>query len=175
MTRLSNLSVTDMHCACQSWFQLRWDQIYFLNKTLHVNRVKRSTSSLHPLQNDVIHAFHVIQIANREGPDVFLSHRGEQLSICTVRKIIARAGVKAELPFSIHPHMLRHACGFYLDNKVFLHPRNTELQGSQEYPAHCQIHRTHSQALSGFLDRPMFAYDFTSPQLLRLLYRRRST
>jgi integrase len=28
------------------------------------------------------------------------------------RKQLARIGMAAEFPFPVHPHMLRHACGF---------------------------------------------------------------
>ena len=31
-------------------------------------------------------------------------------------KLIARLGERAKMPFSIHPHMLRHACGYALAN-----------------------------------------------------------
>jgi type 1 fimbriae regulatory protein FimE len=30
--------------------------------------------------------------------------------------MIARSGKAAGLPFSVHPHMLRHACGYKLAN-----------------------------------------------------------
>jgi site-specific recombinase XerD len=30
--------------------------------------------------------------------------------------LIARLGKTAEMPFAVHPHMLRHACGFKLAN-----------------------------------------------------------
>jgi len=30
--------------------------------------------------------------------------------------LIARLGDRADMPFPIHPHMLRHACGFALAN-----------------------------------------------------------
>jgi type 1 fimbriae regulatory protein FimB/type 1 fimbriae regulatory protein FimE len=33
-----------------------------------------------------------------------------------VRKLVARAGEAARLAFPVHPHMLRHACGFKLAN-----------------------------------------------------------
>jgi type 1 fimbriae regulatory protein FimE len=34
-----------------------------------------------------------------------------------VRKLIARTGAEAKLPFPVHTHMLRHACGFKLANE----------------------------------------------------------
>ena len=33
-----------------------------------------------------------------------------------VRKLITRTGEEAGLEFPVHPHMLRHACGFKLAN-----------------------------------------------------------
>jgi site-specific recombinase XerD len=33
-----------------------------------------------------------------------------------VRKIVARAGAAAGLPFPVHPHMLRHGTGYKLAN-----------------------------------------------------------
>src|SRR5262249_3420310 len=33
--------------------------------------------------------------------------------------LIQRVGEAAKMPFSIHPHMLRHACGFKLANETF--------------------------------------------------------
>ena len=36
------------------------------------------------------------------------------MSAAGFRKQLAVIGVAAELPFPVHPHMLRHACGFAL-------------------------------------------------------------
>jgi integrase len=36
------------------------------------------------------------------------------MTASNVRKLVTRSGEAAKLPFPIHPHMLRHACG-YLD------------------------------------------------------------
>ena len=44
-------------------------------------------------------------------PYVFVSERRGPMTASNVRGVIARAGVQAQLPFSGHPHMLRHACG----------------------------------------------------------------
>ena len=30
----------------------------------------------------------------------------------TIRQIIARAGKIVKIPFPVHPHQLRHACGY---------------------------------------------------------------
>ncbi|MBD2060749.1 tyrosine-type recombinase/integrase [Trichocoleus sp. FACHB-6] len=35
----------------------------------------------------------------------------------TARGIIERAGQLAGIPFPVHPHMLPHACGFYLASR----------------------------------------------------------
>jgi integrase len=115
---------------------LRWDQVDLSNKTLHVNRVKRGVSSLHPLQEDVISALEVIKHTNEASQHIFLNYKGLQISSCTVRKIVARAGKLAGLPFSIHPHMLRHACGFYLANKGF------DTRAIQSYLGHRSIQHT---------------------------------
>ena len=48
---------------------------------------------------------------------VFLTERGGPMTADGVRKIVGRAGQNAELGFPIHPHMLRHACGYALANK----------------------------------------------------------
>ncbi len=65
---------------------------------------------------------------------LFVSERGGPLTARTVHHIVAVAGEAANLPFPVHPHMLRHACGFYLANKgvdtralqQYLGPRNIQ-------------------------------------------------
>ena len=38
------------------------------------------------------------------------------MSAAGVRKLVARIGKDAGMPFPVHPHMLRHATGFALAN-----------------------------------------------------------
>src|ERR1019366_2822341 len=45
-----------------------------------------------------------------------LERGGGSMSADGVRKMITRTGVEAEIPFPVHPHMLRHATGFKLAN-----------------------------------------------------------
>jgi site-specific recombinase XerD len=54
----------------------------------------------------------------------------------TVRKLTARAGQVAGLPFPVHPHMLRHATGFYLAN------RGADTRLIQDYLGHRNIQHT---------------------------------
>jgi type 1 fimbriae regulatory protein FimE len=42
--------------------------------------------------------------------------RGVPVTDHTVRKLVKRAGEIAGIEFSVHPHMLRHACGYKLAN-----------------------------------------------------------
>jgi Phage integrase family len=48
---------------------------------------------------------------------VFLSERGAPMSAVGFRRMITRLGGTAKMPFQIHPHMLRHACGYILANR----------------------------------------------------------
>jgi len=96
---------------------LRWDQVDLKAGHLHVRRAKNGTPSTHPMQGDEIRALRQL---GRDWPEhggfVFCSERGGPVSDDGVRKMIARTGQEAELPFTVHPHMLRHACGFKLAN-----------------------------------------------------------
>lgn len=96
---------------------LKWDQVDLRAGHLHVRRAKNGSPSTHPVQGDELRALR--QLA-REWPDhggfVFVSERGGPMSADGVRKMVTRTGQQAKLPFPIHPHMLRHACGFKLAN-----------------------------------------------------------
>jgi type 1 fimbriae regulatory protein FimB/type 1 fimbriae regulatory protein FimE len=54
----------------------------------------------------------------------------------TARGIIERAGQLAGIPFPVHPHMLRHACGFYLAS------RGHDTRAIQAYLGHKNIQHT---------------------------------
>lgn len=47
---------------------------------------------------------------------VFAQERGDRLSAGAFWKIVKRAGEVAGFAFPVHPHMLRHACGYRLTN-----------------------------------------------------------
>ncbi len=89
-----------------------WDQIDWEQKTLHVWRVKKGSPAAHPLRREVLAALRKLGV--QESGPIFRSERGAALSTRTFAHIVKRAGAKAGLGFSVHAHMLRHGCGYYL-------------------------------------------------------------
>ena len=47
---------------------------------------------------------------------MFASERGGQIAPKSFHKLISRLGERARMAFPIHPHMLRHGCGYALAN-----------------------------------------------------------
>lgn len=115
---------------------LRWDAIDLKMALLHVRRLKHGVAATHPLHGPELRALRKLQHAAPELTYVFLSERGSPLSDRTIRHILLRAGIDAQLPFPVHPHMLRHACGFYLANK------GIDTRSIQHYLGHRHIQHT---------------------------------
>jgi integrase len=95
---------------------LQWHQVELAAGRLHVRRSKRGTPSVHPIQGDEIRALRRLQREQPPGSHVFTSERGGPMTPKSFHTLIARLGERAGVPFPIHPHMLRHACGFALAN-----------------------------------------------------------
>ncbi len=114
---------------------LRWDQVDLKQGHLHVTRLKNGTPSTHPLRGPEIRALRRLK-RDYVGPYLFVTERGGPVAASTVRKLVARAGKKAGLEFPVHPHMLRHATGFYLANQ------GIDTRAIQHYLGHKQISHT---------------------------------
>ena len=71
-----------------------------------------------------------------KSPFVFTSERAGPFTTAGFARMMERAGVEAELPFKVHPHMLRHACGFALANK------GHDTRALQAYLGHRNIQHT---------------------------------
>jgi integrase len=93
---------------------LKWTQIDLAGGYIEVHRVKHGRDSIHPLRSPEIRALRQIQRDYADTSYVFVSERQAPLSTRSIRHIIARAGESAGIPFQVHPHQLRHACGYYL-------------------------------------------------------------
>jgi type 1 fimbriae regulatory protein FimB/type 1 fimbriae regulatory protein FimE len=94
---------------------LQWHQVELGAGRLHVRRAKRGTSSVHPMQGDEIRGLRRLQREQPGGPHVFVSERGGPMSAKSFHTL-SRLGERARMAFPIHPHMLRHACGYALAN-----------------------------------------------------------
>jgi len=112
---------------------LKWDQVSFDNATLHVRRVKQGTASVHPLSGTELRAFR----ASPASPFLFVSERAAPLSTAGFARMLERAADGARLSgLRVHPHMLRHACGYALANK------GIETRAIQAYLGHRNIQHT---------------------------------
>jgi len=113
---------------------LRWDMVDLKQGQIHVTRLKGGSDSVHPLRGPEIRALRRLQ-RDYDSPYVFCSERGGPLTASSIRKLVARAGEKAGL-VNVHPHMLRHSCGYYLAN------RGIDTRAIQAYLGHRNITHT---------------------------------
>src|SRR5262249_43546963 len=93
-----------------------WQQIELSEGRLHVHRVKNGIPSVHPIRRDEMRALRKLRRDSPKDAYVFVSERGGPISPIGFHRLIQRVGEAAKMPFPIHPHMLRHACGFKLAN-----------------------------------------------------------
>ena len=95
---------------------LKWDSIDLPNARIHVNRAKKHEPSTQPLSGVELRALRRPKRESIESLFVFVSERGSPFTTGGYRKMIARLGEAARFSFPVHPHMLRHACGYKLAN-----------------------------------------------------------
>jgi len=95
---------------------LQWHQVELNGGRLHVRRSKRGTPSVHPIQGDELRALRRLQREQPPCPYVFTWERGGPIAPKSFHTLIMRLGERASMPFPIHPHMLRHGCGYALAN-----------------------------------------------------------
>jgi type 1 fimbriae regulatory protein FimB/type 1 fimbriae regulatory protein FimE len=110
---------------------LRWEQVDYLRAVLHVRRVKGGTPSVHPLSGVELRA-----LRRTASPFVFVSERGAPFTTPGFARMLERAAATAGLGLKVHPHMLRHACGFALANK------GHDTRALQAYLGHKNIQHT---------------------------------
>lgn len=94
-----------------------WDQIDLDRGVFLVRRLRNGASGEHALRTDEVEALRRLrreQAAPGGGDHVFHTERRRPMTTSAFRKQLAAIGIAAEMPFSVHPHMLRHACGFEL-------------------------------------------------------------
>jgi type 1 fimbriae regulatory protein FimB len=105
ITELCKLRLTDLNLdAARIW----------------IPRSKGSLSTEQPLAGDELRAIRrYIRSRPAPLPWLFVSERLTQLTRHAAYYLIRQAGERAGFDFIIHPHMLRHSCGFFLSNKGY--------------------------------------------------------
>ena len=114
---------------------LRREQVDLDKAELRVRRLKNGKPSTQPIRGDDLRALRKL-LKDTDGAFVFTTERGTPLDRSGFLKIVRRAGELAGLPFPAHPHMLRHATGYYLAN------RGTDTRTIQDYLGHQNIQHT---------------------------------
>jgi integrase len=116
---------------------LRWNQVDLKEGQLHVRRLKNGKPSVQRIPGPELRALRQLQRDFSESPYLFVSERGGgPLTDHAVRKLVSRVGEAAGLDFPVHPHMFRHATGYYLASK------GHDTRAIQDYLGHRNIHHT---------------------------------
>ncbi|KML17793.1 hypothetical protein VL10_23995 [Leclercia adecarboxylata] len=121
---------------------IKLSDIDLKGKIMYVRRLKNGLSSSHPLCPRVFKALLVwlkirdMKEAFKSSIYLFPSTKGNMLSRQTVYLMMQHIGEKADIGINVHPHMLRHACGYELANKGM----DTRL--IQDYLGHRNISHT---------------------------------
>ena len=116
--------------------ELRWEQIDWKSATLHVRRVKNGKPSTHPIRGDELRALRKLKREAPKSPFVFVSERGGPFTVDSFNWMVKRAGHKADFPFQVHAHMLRHAAGYKLAGD------GHDTRSIQDYLGHKNIQHT---------------------------------
>jgi type 1 fimbriae regulatory protein FimE len=115
---------------------LHWDQVDLGRGLLHVRRIKNGMSSVHPMGGTEIRALRRLMREQPESRHVFLTERRSPMTTAGFRKMMGRISEQARFPFPVHPHMLRHACGYKLAND------GQDTRAVQHYLGHKNIQHT---------------------------------
>lgn len=109
---------------------VRLDDLDLKRSRLWVRRLKSGLKVEHPIPGDELRAIKRL-LGQRESSLrwLFLSERGQPLTRQSVSYLVRTAGERANLG-ALHPHMLRHSCGYYLANRGY------DLRLIQDYLGH---------------------------------------
>src|SRR5258708_5373227 len=109
---------------------LRRDQGNLAQARVWGGRLKNSLSVEQPIAGDELRAIkRYLATRTDKLPWLFVSERGHQMTRSAVNYLMSVAGKVAGLK-NVHPHMLRHSCGYYLANT------GVDLRTMQDYLGH---------------------------------------
>ena len=121
---------------CSEAADLRIDDISFDRATLWVRRLKRSNSGMHPIEGDELRAIRrYLGLRQDHLPWLFLSERRGRLTRFAINYLVDRTANVARCA-DLHPHCLRHSCGYALADQ------GVDLRTIQEWLGHRSIEMT---------------------------------
>ncbi|CCG86512.1 tyrosine-type DNA invertase [Erwinia piriflorinigrans] len=120
---------------------LTFSDINLEDGIIHVNRLKNGLKTTHPLLKSEVILLRkwLKERLTWRGADtqwVFLSQKAGPLSRQQIYKLMRLYGMEANIPVSLSPHMLRHACGYALAD------RGADTRLIQDYLGHRNIQHT---------------------------------
>ncbi|EHJ8505925.1 tyrosine-type recombinase/integrase [Salmonella enterica subsp. diarizonae serovar 47:k:z53:[z84]] len=133
MTYIHGLRVSEL-------ITLKISDVNITESCIYIRRLKNGLSTVHPLQKETILLLKKWLALRRDiikepsENSLFLSNQGHELSRQYVYKMCKK--YSHDMNINIHPHMLRHGCGYALANQGL----DTRL--IQDYLGHKNIHHT---------------------------------
>lgn len=109
---------------------LRREDVNLKEARIWIPRLKNGLSVEQPIAGDELRAVKRWLATRRDHlPWLFISERNQPFTRQAVNYIIATTAARAKLT-NVHPHMLRHSCGFSLANRSY------DLRLIQDYLGH---------------------------------------
>jgi site-specific recombinase XerD len=115
---------------------LTWDQIDFSQGMMHVRRIKNGIGSVQQIGGEEMRMLRALKREDGGTRFVFMTERGAPMTPAGFRKFLSRLAIGAKFQFPVHPHMLRHACGYKLAND------GRDTRALQHYLGHKNIMHT---------------------------------
>jgi site-specific recombinase XerD len=115
---------------------LTWDQVDFSQGMMHVRRIKNGIGSVQQIGGEEMRMLRALKREDGGSRYVFMTERGAPMTPAGFRKFLSRLAIGAKFQFLVHPHMLRHACGYKLAND------GRDTRALQHYLGHKNIMHT---------------------------------
>ncbi|HGK4757678.1 tyrosine-type DNA invertase [Enterobacter cloacae] len=118
-----------------------------LSQNIYIRRLKGGLSTSQPLlseENSILLNWlnERKNLPGRDLPWIFLSNQGKKISRQRFYQLVRNYGRLACLPLDIHPHMLRHSCGYGLADL------GNDTRLIQDYLGHKNIRHTVTYTVS---------------------------
>jgi integrase len=109
--RIAMAIAARLACCGDQLCDVQWHQV-----ELTAGRLHQAGGRQQAMQGDEIRTLR--RLHREQGPSahVFMTERGGLMTPKAFYALFSRIGARTKMPFPIHPHMLRHGCGYALAN-----------------------------------------------------------